>query len=202
MARSTARAAAAKRQQILEAAILRFARQSYEDTSLRAIAADVGVDVAHVHRSFGSKELLFAEALRATTRVERFLGGPPNLLAAKLSAELLSHQVPSDNDTVGPFDIITRSLSSSDASRVLHDNCLADFIEPISKMTYPPSARRGALIAAVLLGIGVLREVIAIEPLLDTEDGEIQRLTIQLLKVLIGDRPYDVAARVAEGNDR
>ena len=44
MARSTAREAAAKREQILEAAIRRFAHYSYEDASLRAIAADVGVD--------------------------------------------------------------------------------------------------------------------------------------------------------------
>ncbi len=202
MARSTARAAAAKREQILEAAILRFGRQSYEDTSLRAIAADVGIDVAHVHRSFGSKELLFAEAVRATTRPERFLGGPPGLLAAKLSAEILVRQAMHDNDEVGPLDILMRSLSSREASRILHDSTLTDFIEPISKMTYPSSARRASMIAAVLLGIGVLREVLGIEPLLDTEDGEIQQLTIQLLKVLIGDRPYDVAARAAEGDDR
>ncbi len=45
-------------------------------------------------------------------------------------------------------------------------------------MTYPPSARRAALIAALLLGVRVLREVLAIEPLLDTEDGEIQQLTV------------------------
>ncbi|GLK73452.1 TetR family transcriptional regulator [Ancylobacter dichloromethanicus] len=202
MARSTARAAAAKREQILEAAILRFARQSYEDTSLRAIAADVGVDVAHVHRSFGSKELLFAEAIRATTRPERFLGISPGLLAATLSTELLSHKAPRDDDEVGAFDIVMRSLSSREASRILHDSALADFIEPISKMTYPSSARRAALIAAVLLGIGAVREVLTIEPLLDTEDGEVQQLTVQLLNVLIGDRPYDVAARAAEGDDR
>lgn len=202
MARSTARAAAATREQILEAAILRFARQSYEDTSLRAIAADVGVDVAHVHRSFGSKELLFAEAVRATRRPERFLGGSPGLLAAKLSAEILVRQAMHDNDEVGPLDILMRSLSSREASRILHDSTLTDFIEPISKMTYPSSARRAAMIAAVLLGIGVLREVLTVEPLLDTEDGEVQQLTVQLLKVLIGARPYDVAARAAEGDDR
>lgn len=194
MPRSTARAAALKRQQILEAAILRFARQSYEDTSLRAIAADVGVDVAHVHRSFGSKELLLAEAVRATIQPERFIGGPPRLLAAKLSAELLSHKAPRDNDEVGPLDILMHSLSSTEASAVLHETILADFIEPISKMTSPPSTQRAALIAAVLLGIGVLREVLAIEPLLDCEDGELQQLTVQLLKVLIGDRLRDVTA--------
>lgn len=202
MARSTARAAAATREQILEAAILRFARQSYEDTSLRAIAADVGVDVAHVHRSFGSKELLFAEAVRATRRPERFLGTSPGLLATKLSTELLSHKALRHDDEVGAFDIVMRSLSSREASRILHDSALTDFIEPISKMTYPSSARRAAMIAAVLLGIGVLREVRTVEPLLDTEDGEVQQLTVQLLKVLIGARPYDVAARAAEGDDR
>ncbi|WP_414463677.1 TetR/AcrR family transcriptional regulator [Hyphomicrobium sp. B1] len=197
MARPTAGAAAAKREQILEEAILR-----YEDTSLRAIAADVGIDVAHVHCSFGSKELLFAEAVCATRRPERFLGGPPGLLAAKLSAEILVRQAMHDNDEVRPLDILMRSLSSREASWILHDSALTDFIEPISKMTYPSSARRAAMIAAVLLGIGVLREVLTVEPLLDTEDGEVQQLTIQLLKVLIGARPYDVAARAAEGDDR
>ena len=127
----------------------------------------------------------------------------PGLLAAKLSAEILSFvRRLHDNDEVGPLDIVMRSLSSREASRILHDSTLTDFIEPISKMTYPSSARRASMIAAVLLGIGVLREVLGIEPLLDTEDGEIQQLTIQLLKVLIGDRPYDVAARAAEGDDR
>lgn len=155
MARSTARAAAAKREQILEAAILRFARQSYEETSLRAIAADVSVDVAHVHRFFGSKELLFAEAVRATTRPERFLGTSPGLLATKLSTEPPSHKAPRHNDEVGPFDIVMRLLSSREASRILHDSALTDFIEPIS-----------------------------------------------LLKALIDARPYEVAARTAEGVGR
>lgn len=202
MPRSTARAAAAKREQILEAAILRFARQSYEDTSLRAIAADVGVDVAHVHRSFGSKELLLAEAVRATMRPERVVGGPSHLLASTLTTEILSHKAPGGSDEIGVFDILMHSLSSRDASRVLHDNALVDFIEPISKMTYPPSERRAALIAAVLLGIGVLREVLAVEPLLDAKDGEIQKLTIQLLNVLIGEHPREVGTHAAEEDER
>jgi len=53
------------RERILEAAIRQFSRRSYEQTGLRDIATDVGVDVAYVHRCFGSKENLFAEALRA-----------------------------------------------------------------------------------------------------------------------------------------
>ncbi len=55
-------------QHILEAATVRFAHYSYEDTRLRDIAADVDVDVAFVHRSFGSKAQLFSEAVNAAAR--------------------------------------------------------------------------------------------------------------------------------------
>lgn len=44
------------KERILKAAIRRFARHSYEDTGLRDIANDADVDVAYVHRSFGSKD--------------------------------------------------------------------------------------------------------------------------------------------------
>lgn len=56
MARSAlARKGSATRDRILNAAILRFARSSYESVGLRDIAADAGVDVAYVHRLFWFK---------------------------------------------------------------------------------------------------------------------------------------------------
>lgn len=189
MARSTARAAAARREQILKAAILRFAQQSYEDTSLRAIAADVGVDVAHVHRSFGSKEALLAEAVRSISRIERFLAASPDLFVERLAGELFVNKPPRDNDEVGPLDIFLRSLTSREASGVLHQAIMEDFIGPVSQVTNPSSARRAALIAAFALGIGVLREVLSIEPLRDTGDGELRGLTIQVLRTLVGEDP-------------
>jgi AcrR family transcriptional regulator len=47
---------------------VRFTRTSYEQTGLRDIAADVGIDVAYVHRCFGSKKRLFAKAGNARVR--------------------------------------------------------------------------------------------------------------------------------------
>lgn len=202
MPRSTAQEAALKRQQILEAAIQRFARDSYEGTSLRAIAADVGVDVAHVHRSFGSKELLLAEALRTTGQPERYLAGPRSLLASRLSTEILAGQSKHDDGEPGTFDIIVRSLSSHDASKVLHDTVLADFIGPISGMISPPSARRAGLIAAFLLGIGVFRDVLAVEPLLDDGDGELRQLIVQVLQILIGSGRQDASLREPGDDNR
>ena len=51
---------------ILAAARLRFGSDGYERTTLRAVAADVGVDPALVIRYFGSKQDLFAAAAEFT----------------------------------------------------------------------------------------------------------------------------------------
>jgi AcrR family transcriptional regulator len=58
-----ARDAAATRNAILEAAISRFGRESYDRVGLREIAQDAGVDAALIVRYFGSKEDLLRECL-------------------------------------------------------------------------------------------------------------------------------------------
>lgn len=186
MARSTALAAAAKREQILQAAILRFARHSYEDTTLRAIAADVGVDVAHVHRSFGSKESLLMAAVLATAQPERLRSESRQGFVARLVDEVFGRGAARAHEEVGPLDIFMRSLTSREASHVMHDGLLTELILPFAEMMDPPSTRRAALMVAVLVGIGVLKEVLAIEPLLEKGDGELRQLTIEVLEHLIG----------------
>ena len=56
------RNASQTRADILSAARRRFGAEGYERTTLRAVAADVGVDAALVIRYFGSKQDLFAAA--------------------------------------------------------------------------------------------------------------------------------------------
>jgi AcrR family transcriptional regulator len=62
MATKRPRNAIQTRADILAAARRRFGAEGYERTTLRAIAADVGVDAALVIHYFGSKQDLFAEA--------------------------------------------------------------------------------------------------------------------------------------------
>src|ERR1022692_4880782 len=50
------------RRAILAAARARFAAEGYESATVRAIAADAGIDASMVMRYFGSKEGLFAAA--------------------------------------------------------------------------------------------------------------------------------------------
>src|SRR3954451_231937 len=62
MAPSRTRNAQETTADILAAARSRFGAEGYERTTLRAVAADVGVDPALVIRYFGSKQDLFAAA--------------------------------------------------------------------------------------------------------------------------------------------
>lgn len=49
---------------ILEAARAQFASHGYQGATIRAIAAEAGVDPALVHHFYGTKEALFAAAMR------------------------------------------------------------------------------------------------------------------------------------------
>ncbi|KOG90248.1 TetR family transcriptional regulator, partial [Streptomyces varsoviensis] len=54
---------------MLTAARYRFAEHGYERTTIRAVAADAGIDPAMVMRYYGSKDQLFEAALRIDLRL-------------------------------------------------------------------------------------------------------------------------------------
>ncbi len=174
--------AVATRDRILDAAVLRFSRHSYDETGLRDVAADVGIDASYVHRCFGSKESLFAEALAATIQPDRlFANSTSNLLDALAKQVFPRDGVRAPNE-VGPLDIVVRSLSCPEATRVLREFILNDFIEPLARRLDQPPSARIALIAALLAGVGLLRNVLHIAPLLDTQGGELESLIANALK--------------------
>jgi AcrR family transcriptional regulator len=66
MSTGRSRNAAQTRADILDAARRRFGSDGYQSTTLRAVAADVGIDAALIIRYFGTKQKLFAEAAEFT----------------------------------------------------------------------------------------------------------------------------------------
>src|ERR1700756_6079527 len=78
------RNAAQTRADILSAARRRFATEGYEPTTLRAIAADVGVDAALVSRYFGSKQDLFATSTEFRIDLPDLSGADPDDIADML----------------------------------------------------------------------------------------------------------------------
>ncbi|MBS7701344.1 TetR/AcrR family transcriptional regulator [Chelatococcus sp. YT9] len=175
---------ASTRSRILNAAIKRFARFSYEETGLRDIADDVGVDVAYVHRSFGSKERLFAEAVRATAQAERISALGEANFPSELAREFLAED-PETEHGVRPLDISVRSLSSASAASVLREFILNDVIVPLNEKIQPPDLRRAALVAALLAGLGILKDVLKIDPLVNDDEGELEPLIRDAIAAII-----------------
>jgi AcrR family transcriptional regulator len=173
------------RDRILDAAVLRFSKASYEETGLRDIGEDVGVDVAYVHRCFGSKERLFAEAIAAAVRPADLLADAKNNLSDTLAGQIFGRDAARSRSDVGPLDIVIRSLTSPDASRVLRDFVQNDFIEPLAKTLKQPSSTRAALIASFLTGLGIFRSVLGIEPLLEAKGGELEYLITHVIEAMI-----------------
>jgi AcrR family transcriptional regulator len=179
------------RRRILEAATLRFSRHSYEETKLRDIAADVGVDVALVHRSFGSKEQLFAEVMKAAFQLKEVLEVKPENLGAYLTERLLesSGREPLEvgGRSVNPLDIVIRSLASPQALPIVREFTLKEFLEPLTTKLGDPSSHRAVLIAAMLLGIKIFREMIVVEALQESTESEWEPLLGNILGLAIGE---------------
>lgn len=155
---ATKRSGEATRQRIVEAATARFARTSYEEVKLRDIARDVGIDVAYVHRCFGSKEQLFTDVLEATRASAPKLIGEREELARIFTDESFNC------DAVG-FGIFICSLSSPKAREILKAFGLREFIEPLAGKLPGPALLRATLLLACMTGIKVTREVLGVDPL-------------------------------------
>ena len=98
------------RDALLRAARARLAAQSYDDVSLREIAADVGVHVALIHRYFGTKDDLFLEVLDTEAPGLKFLEGDRATFGERMATAVVL-----DTIEVADLDnlmILVRSLGS------------------------------------------------------------------------------------------
>ncbi|MBV9231013.1 MAG: TetR family transcriptional regulator [Chloroflexi bacterium] len=148
---------------LLAAARLRFARDGYEATNLRDIAADAGVNVALIPRYFGSKEGLFQTVIIFDrNRIALAMQGPPEQLAERLLKNALADPAGSDHDL---FVTLLRSSDYPPAAeymRALLDLLSAD----LTLQTSAPDAElRADLVTALITGIVVLRRLVGKTPL-------------------------------------
>jgi AcrR family transcriptional regulator len=177
------------RRRILEAAMLRFSQHSYEETKLRDIAADVGVDVAWVHRSFGSKERLFAEVVNIAFQPRQLFTAERGELTARLTARIMEPSLDQALRVIDPLDILVRNLLSPEAIPLLREALVRDVITPLLSKLEDPAPQRAALLAACLAGISIFRHVLRTEPLLDEAGGHLEVLIANILDVVIGGSP-------------
>ncbi len=174
------------RNRILQAALLRFAQHSYEEAKLRDIAADAGVDVAFVHRSFGSKEQLFAEVVDAAFEPRRLIMVEDGDITAKLSRRLFEPSLDQALRLVDPLDILIRSLLSPEAIPLVRSALMNDVIEPLKRQVSGTSEQKAVLMTACLTGFGIFRHVLQMEAMLEEPGGKLETLFRDIIDVAMG----------------
>lgn len=179
------RSGQATRQRILQAAILRFAQHSYESTTLRDIAADVGVDVALVHRAFGSKEDLFSSAIDPALDDSFRQATEAQDLAAAIAERAFKPRIDAQMMIVDPLDILVQSLSSPRAKPIVRELFQRRLLQPLSERLGAEGATRAAMALSCLTGLAILRDVLGVHALQDDGRGAVRQLLEDVLKLCL-----------------
>src|SRR3984885_6451507 len=152
------------RRAILGAARATFAARGYEQTTIRAVAAQAGVDASMVMRYFGSKAGLFTAAVTIDLQV-------PDLRSVPASGRgelLVRHFVSRWEDPVHDDELIAllRTGGTSETVAGQLQTVLGHLVaEPIAALGDERAAERATLIAAQLLGLALCRYILRFEPL-------------------------------------
>jgi AcrR family transcriptional regulator len=162
----------ATRRAILDAARTMFASRGYEQTTIRAVAAEAGIDASMVMRYFGSKARLFAAA--ATTSLQ-----PPDLASvpARQRGEVLVRHFVDRWERSSSGDTLVLLLRTAVTDDAVAEQVQTNFnrlvAAPVAALGDPDAARRSALIASQLVGVAVSRYILRNEPLASMSIDEI-----------------------------
>jgi AcrR family transcriptional regulator len=158
---------------VLEAARRRFAGHGYEAATIRAIAADAGVDPALVHHFYGSKEQLFVAAmhLRAVPSqlIARMVRDGPDRLGERIARSVLELWDAPQGQESGVVALLRSAMTNDAATRMLKEFVTSTVLGLIvDVLEVPDAAYRASLVASQLVGLGVVKYVVRIEPLAST----------------------------------
>jgi AcrR family transcriptional regulator len=162
----------ATRRTILDAARHAFAARGYEQTTIRAVAGQAGIDASMVMRYFGSKAGLFAAA--ATIDLD-----PPDLASAsprRRGEVLVRHFVarwerdPSEDMLVFLLRTAVTDNSVAAQLQMTFDRVV---VGPLVALEYPEAERRAALIGSQLMGLGLCRYILRLEPVASLSSDDV-----------------------------
>ncbi len=161
------------RQRIIDAARERFMRDGYERATVRAIAADAGVDVAMVYYFFGNKEGLFTASTltgpeHPLHQLTTLLDEGTERIGERLVRRFLEHW--EEGAVFEPFLTLWRSAAiHPEARKVLHDSLAGPIATRVaSEFGVADAELRVELVASHLAGLAFARYQLKIEPLAST----------------------------------
>jgi AcrR family transcriptional regulator len=162
---------------ILDAARTTFAEKGFDKASIRAIAADAGVDPALVHHYFGTKEKLFLATMNAPINpaelIPQALDGPREEAGERLIRLVLT--VWDSPAGAAALAMFRSALSNEWTARLLREFVITQILRrAVAEIAIDPAEApmRAALMATQIAGLLTARYVLKIDPLA-TADPEV-----------------------------
>ena len=170
----------------MNAAITCFSRSLYTEVSLRDLAAVADVDVAYVHRSYGSKRKLFRAALTELLQVDELFAQPctPDEMINRMSTTL-ALGCPGNNKEVRALDLIFRSCTSAEPQEILREAVEQQFLPPLSGVFGEDEKVAISFCMSLLLGVAIMREALAVEPIASLSPEHIKGISGQILHAIL-----------------
>lgn len=141
----------ATRKAIAQAASRLFAERGFDNTSVRAIAAEAGADAALVIRYFGSKEELFLTTIRMHRAFDAALHSPLPQLAAELVAAAAAMR---GTQALRIYGVLVRASGHPKVGSNLHEAITDGMVEPLAaRLAGSDRQLRSRLVVAQLLGL-------------------------------------------------
>jgi AcrR family transcriptional regulator len=164
---------------ILAAARRRFGDHGFGGATIRAIATDAGVDPALVLHYYGSKADLFAVAMQvpipidtARELVERSAGDREQLGEALLRVVLAMWEDP--DGRAAWLGMVRSAVADERAAAMLREFLVDVLLRPAAGALGGADAeQRLALVASQIVGLGVVRHVVGLEPLASATPDEL-----------------------------
>jgi AcrR family transcriptional regulator len=180
------------REAILRAAREAFASDGYGATSVRGVAREAGVDPALVIHFFGSKAGLFTAAVgwpfEPEEEMRRVVADGPGSIGTNLARMFVRHW--EDERDRSPIVAILHVATGDPAGAALMREYLVEhLLRPLiaGLDTDQPELRAG-MIASQLIGLGVTRYVLGIEPLASASPDAVVELLADGIQRIV-DRP-------------
>ncbi|MDO9379655.1 MAG: TetR family transcriptional regulator [Nocardioidaceae bacterium] len=163
------RDATATRARVLDAARARFGADGYDRTTIRAVAADAGVDPALVMRYFGGKDGLFTQAADLDLDLPDLAGTAVDDVPALLLERFVAVW---ERDAT--FMALLRASASSETAAARMREVFTSQVAPaLAVVAVDQPDRRAALVASQVLGLAVARYLVRLPSLVDLETDDL-----------------------------
>jgi AcrR family transcriptional regulator len=172
---------------ILQEARRLFAEEGFERATIRAVARRTGVDPALVMQYFGSKEGLFAAAMKGAHGGGTARTAPREEIPSAVLQDVLA-KFEDTGDREAAVTLLRNFLTHPEANRIMRDEVLCAVIRDLAATIGGPDAElRAGLLMSTVFGMALARYVLELPGLAGAGRTDLERLLRPALEALVGE---------------